>query len=514
MELLKKNVRLSCIQKKMKKMKTVDEDVNLSETKCDISKIICSTYDVMIEGIKTTEEKEAVRGYIEYDILYLCQDSGKLEHLNGKSFFEENFETDNTISLSNVRVTADVEDFTVKIINSRKVNIKALLEIVCTGDDIVENDIVVDTEGENVLTRKENMCFSQIKANCDDVIRIKEDVELPKNKPNVQRMIFSDVRIKSRESRVIEDGIYVKGDIGVFVIYESDQESQMNEWYETALPFEGKIEINGVNEDMFSFIMIRLVEPSVTLKPDYDGEERVFGIEGIIQVSMKIYSEEEENVVWDMYSTCSHTSIECENRGFQQMVLKNSLKARGYNKYQINGVQEKPLQICYSYGNAHIENAEIKENELVINGYADITVIYIAVDDASPMSSFKCQVPFAQTVALNTDANKIEYILDACIDQINASMTGGDEIEVRVFVGIDILIMNIVEKEFITDATMTPMTGKELSSFPGIIGYIATSEETLWDIAKRYKTTTEKIKKVNKWNSDIVKRGDKLLITR
>ena len=52
------------------------------------------------------------------------------------------------------------------------------------------------------------------------------------------------------------------------------------------------------------------------------------------------------------------------------------------------------------------------------------------------------------------------------------------------------------------------MTEKELASFPGIIGYIASNEETLWDIAKHYKTTVEKIRSVNKISGDCVKRGD------
>jgi LysM repeat protein len=58
------------------------------------------------------------------------------------------------------------------------------------------------------------------------------------------------------------------------------------------------------------------------------------------------------------------------------------------------------------------------------------------------------------------------------------------------------------------------MTSAELSEFPGIIGYIAANEESLWDIAKRYKSTVEELQRINKMTTDRVKKGDKVLITR
>lgn len=513
MELVKKNVRLNCVEKNMEKIKTMDEDMNVPDMKGDIGKIICSTYEAVIENMKATEKKEAVKGYVEFDILYLNGENGGLEHLEGKFPFEETFDMEDHVP-ANLRGRAQIEDFTVKIINSRKVNIKSLLAIRCYGDEITDDEIVVDVKDENILVRKESMIFSQIKADGEDTFRIKEDIELPKNKPNIRNLIWSDMRLKSRETRLLDDGVYIKGDVGIFLIYTPDGEDEVTQWYETAVPFEGKLEVNGVNEEMFSLIPLRLQETSILVKADYDGEERVISAEGIIKADIKAYSEEETPVVWDMYSTNSHIKTNSSDKSYQQMVMKNSLKARGYNKYKISETDEKPLQICYAYGDAHLENSTMKEGGLMVEGFVDVTVVYVPTDDAAPMASFQCQVPFSQEVNLEEQVEVPQYAINLCVDQINASMISGDEIEVRAFVGIEVLMMRVVTRGFITDADMTLMTSKELSSFPGIIGYIASSEETLWDIAKRYKTTVEKIRGINKNATDSVRRGDKLLITR
>lgn len=513
MELEKRNVRLNCMEKKAKKFKTVDEDMNVPEMKGDINKIICSTHEAVVESMKASDKKEALKGYVKFDILYLNSENGGLEHLEGKCPFEETFEMEEGAGTVNFRGKAEIEDFSIKIINSRKVNIKSLLAISCFGDEISDDEIVTDVRNENILVRKENMVFSQIKADGEDTFRIKEDIELPKNKPNVRNLIWSDMRLKSRETRLLDDGIYIKGDIGIFIIYAPDND-EVTQWYETAVPFEGKVELSGVSEEMFSMIPLRLQETSVLIKADYDGEERVIGAEGIIKLDIKAYSEEETPVVWDMYSTSNHVNIKNCDKSFQQLVMKNSLKARGYNKYKIGDADEKPLQICYAYGDAHLENTAVTEEGIKVDGFVDVTVIYISTDDDGPMASLKCQVPFSQEMSTEERGGILDYAINLCVDQINASMISGDEIEVRVFVGIEILLMRVLTQQFVTEAEMAPMSNKELSAFPGIIGYIASGEETLWDIAKKYKTTVEKIKTVNKMNVDSVKRGDKILIVR
>lgn len=514
MELVKRSVRLNCVQKTVRKMKTLDEDMNVPEMKKDINKIICCTHEAVIEGMKASERKESVKGYIGFDVLYLNSENGGLEHLEGKYPFEENFEFPEDEDLTDVKAKIMIEDFTVKIINSRKVNIRTLFALECAGDEAGEEDIVVDVKDDNVLVQKENMVFSQIKANGEDTFRIKEDIELPKNKPNVQSLIFSDMRLKSRESRLLDDGVYIKGDIGIFIIYEPEGEDQVTQWYETAVPFEGKVDVRGVSEGMFSMIPLKLEETVLSMKPDYDGEERVICAEGIIRLDIRAFSEEETPVVWDMYSTGHHVDIQSNEKKYQQLVMKNNLKARGYHKYKVSDTEEKPLQICYAYGEAHTEQVKMEGDGMTVDGLVDVTVIYVSVSDENPMASFQCQVPFSQHISLEEQVGDSEYILNICVDQINASMIGGDEIEVRAFVGIEVLIMRVMAQNFVESVEMKPMTSKELAAFPGMIGYIAQNQETLWDIAKRYKTTVDKIKNVNKMTVDSVKRGDKILIVR
>lgn len=46
-----------------------------------------------------------------------------------------------------------------------------------------------------------------------------------------------------------------------------------------------------------------MVHKDIEVKPDYDGEERVFGIECVLQLDVKLFDEQEAEAMVDIYST-------------------------------------------------------------------------------------------------------------------------------------------------------------------------------------------------------------------
>ena len=49
---------------------------------------------------------------------------------------------------------------------------------------------------------------------------------------------------------------------------------------------------------------------------------------------------------------------------------------------------------------------------------------------------------------------------------------------------------------------------------PGIVGYIVKSGDDLWSLAKRYMTTEDRMKEMNHLETEILKPGEKLIISR
>ena len=59
-----------------------------------------------------------------------------------------------------------------------------------------------------------------------------------------------------------------------------------------------------------------------------------------------------------------------------------------------------------------------------------------------------------------------------------------------------------------------PYTEEEISIIPSITGYIVKSGDTLWNIAKRYGTTVEKMKQYNENLTEPLETGQKIYLLK
>lgn len=95
-----------------------------------------------------------------------------------------------------------------------------------------------------------------------------------------------------------------------------------------------------------------------------------------------------------------------------------------------------------------------------------------------------------------------------------AVMLGGDEIEIKAAVMFDVLVLKRIEEQVIRSVVETPLDMEELERLPGIVGYIVQPGDSLWGIAKKFRTTQESVKKVNGLESDLLKSGQRLLVLK
>ena len=59
-----------------------------------------------------------------------------------------------------------------------------------------------------------------------------------------------------------------------------------------------------------------------------------------------------------------------------------------------------------------------------------------------------------------------------------------------------------------------PVNLDDKMKLPGITCYIVKPGDTLWSIAKRFYTTVDRIREINKHESDMIYSGDKLVILK
>lgn len=509
---------------------TLDDDFNVSDARPDIDMIVKEKGILHIDTVKATGERAEITGALDFAILY----TGKSEsdkrvipvQMTGNMPIQETVNLSENGEETYVTCEAALEDITVKSINSRKISVKAIVTLTVICEEIKDTRIgcaIMDADEQDQLqTKTGNVEYSKLTVSMHDNLRIKENFMLPASKPEALEILWEDVDVRSFNTRLAEDGIEITGELNVFLLYTTTEESAMPQWYETAVPFQGKIEVNGVSPEMISYVKYNTASVHVELRQDYDGENREIQVEMVLNMDIKVYEECENAILSDMYSPVKCVKNDICEADFHKLLIRNNSKCRAVERIK-TGEYVGILQICNCTGVAQIDDITVEEDGLQVDGAIVANVFYITSDDNQPLGSLRAAVPFSnriqvKPVVLDSLSGKMEYQVNAGLEQLSAMMTGSNEIEIKGVVGLDSICFEPCRTKTIMDCEVSEYEENEFLQFPSIIGYIATGEETLWDIAKKYHTTKESIKNGNRFLADRgnerIKRGDKLLLVK
>lgn len=128
MELLKKNIRMNRQKSRAVSQITLEEDLNVPDTRPDAGNIIQEEGNLKIEETKILENQILLNGCLEVKILYVSDEGERQIHrLDAKVPFEEKLNLEGAQAGDNIRVKWDMEDLNVHLINSRKLSIRGLV---------------------------------------------------------------------------------------------------------------------------------------------------------------------------------------------------------------------------------------------------------------------------------------------------------------------------------------------------------------------------------------------------
>jgi hypothetical protein len=514
-DLLKKNIHMNRRKSRAVSQLTLDDDYNVLDAKPDVNRIIQKKGDIAVDDIKVTQDHIVVIGSLEVKILYIGDTESKLVHkLEAKLSFEENINLDGVVSGDNIRLKWDIEDLSANLINSRKLNLKAIVTFIASVEDEYDTETAVDIEDEDISCKHKRIDTMQMVVNKKDTIRVKDEISLTSNKPNIYEILWDSIQLRGTDIRVVDEKVEVKGEFFIFILYAGDDENNTMQWLETALPFEGYVDCNGCRSDMISNIEISIMNTELEVRPDYDGEERIVQVDIVLELDMKLYEEEHIEILQDMYTPSQTLTPITKEETYQSLLVKNFSKCRVNDRIRIDNNQTRMLQVCHSEGEVKIDEVTIVDNGIDVEGVVNILVLYITADDKMPFYSMSGMVPFHHVIEAPGIDKSCVYRLNATLEQLSTTMIDSEEMEAKATIDLNALVIKRQKENIIVDVEEADLDLNELQSLPGLVGYIVQDGDTLWDIAKQFYTTTEQIKELNEISSEEVKLGDRLIIMK
>ncbi len=516
MDLAKKYIHMNREKGKAITQITLDDDFNVPDMKPDMIRIILDKGELKLDETTITQDHVWLKGVLKFSLLYRSdQEEGKINTMNGEIPFQESLAIDGANEYDTAKLKWEMEDLSIGIINSRKLSVKALVVLKAVIDEVYDEELIIGVDQEGgVQILDQTLSSMALFLSKKDTFRFKEEILLPSNKPNIRQILWKSVQLRGVEMRLVDQQLNIKGEALVFVLYEGEDEDEHLQWMETALPFTGVIDCSGCTEDMISDVSYDVSAIELEAKPDYDGEERMLHLEVVLDLEVQIYTEEENQIVADLYAVNEKLTPVYEDAVFEKLLLKNSSKCKISEKMSIDKNQESMLQICASEGYAVAEQAEIVDGGIQVEGTLQVTILYVTADDRMPIASMRDILPFHYLIEVPGINKDCRYHLQTGIDQLTTVMSDSTQVEVKAVLNLNCIVFEQQEMKKITEVEQSPLNMEELQESPGIIGYIVKEGDQLWDIAKENFTTISEIVKTNQLSSEQIRGGDKILIIK
>lgn len=495
----------------------IDDDRNVPDANADIAVVMKQSSEIQIDSVRILADKVNVRGKLVYRILYGSEDKGtySIHNLKGEVPFDDTIQMEGVKEKDEVSVESDIEDSSITLIHSRKISVRAVLTLHMYVEETVEKEAGSALIGEPDLEyRTETITLTPAIVRTRDVYRIKEDMELTANKPNIAKILWTEAQMRVMESRPLEGALYLQGEVVVFILYQSEDENASYQWVELTLPVQGNIECREATEGMIPDITYHLGGNEVEAKPDNDGEQRVLSFDYVIEMEIVLYKDMQCEIMNDVYSSMRNLEPIQERISYNHLLMRNSSKCKASERMKLSGQQPKILQIINSSGTVKIDEVMRNAGGLQIDGVVNVSVLYLALDDNRPIQEAEGMIPFSYQIEVPEIHEQTSWHLRHSLEQLGAVMLGGDEIELKATIHLEVLVMEQLMADIIKGVEVKPYDMAVVEKLPGIVGYVVKKEDSLWKIAKRYYTTVESICSINELTDEKIKSGDRLVLLK
>lgn len=515
-ELIKETIVLTRRLGKETTQMLLEGDIIVSDAKPDMAVILKTDARACIDRTEVSTDRVSFTGKLHLKVLYLAKGSDKPIHsMSAVMPIDDFIKMDGVDKEMWVEATATVSNMDYRMVNDRKVNYRAAIDIRISAEAKVNHEVVTGiADLPESQVKKTRLSVNRTIECKEERFTVKNDLPLPPGKPNIRGILQSDAIMTNKEIKVMGGRVGVTGEITISTLYMGDDDGIV-EFVEHELPWSGQIDAVGARDGMLGDLTLNISDFNVTVGRDDDGEDRVICAEAVVTASVRVTSQGEAVILEDAYYINKNLIFNRENVRFPRLVCRNKNQCPIKEVVQLDPECPDMLQIFQVTGDLVLDNVRLYEDRIVVEGIISSNILYIANKDDSPLYNYKAFLPFKQTIEAKGAMPQMEISIDHTIDHIGFNMLSDREVEVRCLVSFNARVVENRETGVITDILFEDMDRAFLDKTASVTVYCIQPGDSLWDIAKKYNTSPEDLIEINELSgAEDIYPGLKLLVLK
>ena len=482
-ETAKNQIILNQIVGQKKETRIVETDVIVNDIKPDVLNVISTNGVVSIYKKEIMENKIRIDGAINTYIIYMADDeNSSIRSLNTSLEFTQMIDMENCRDNMDAQVNINIKNFDTKIINGRKLNVKAVMEFTIKIYSNEEVEVISGVEKvENVQLLNNTQCITSLLGNGTNKVLVKDTVAIDVS-DDLAEIMKVDFKIVDEETKISYNKVLSKADAAIEIMYLTE-DNRINT-VTSKIPIMGFVDIQNVNENSGCEVQNSL--SNLIIKPNNSEEHSIY-IEAEIEVTCCAYETQDINILEDLYSIT-------EDIGYNKTKI-NVITER--NKINDMYIMKENIRIPELTGrildvkiNPTINNYKVRNGKIIYDGNINLEILF---EQNTGISMRVVDFPFNFDVISEKVGDKSQIETMVKIRQNDFVVRDG-VIEMTIGVQFDISEQKNKELSIIKDVTVEET--KNCDSYSMVI-YFVKPGDSLRKIAKMFKSTVDDIAKIN-----------------
>ena len=504
-ETSKQNINISRKVVERKEVIFVEGDMIIPDAKPDMLN------PISLSGIPTIYRKEAMEGKVRIDgnintyIMYQSDgEESETRGINTNLDFSEILEIQQSVEGANITLDTNVNSIECKVINERKISLKAALEIKIQINNSEELEIISDVKEENNLQiLKEGVHVNSLIGTGSTKIHGKETIQIDTT-DNLAEILKANVTLMDKDTKISYNKVLTKTDAEVRILYlteENDIKLVVGK-----VPIVGFVDIQEVTENCICDVNYEL--QNLIIKPNNVEEHSVY-VELETEISCQAYEEKQINIVKDVYSP--YQNINVNTKQISTIATKKVIREKNQirEKLTIENLENK--RILDVEATPIIQNENRVKTDLKYECEMELKISLLDTG-TSKVEIKQEKIPFEFATNILEEGNDISTNVELEIGAQDYIIQTSNEVNCNIDVTFSIGIENNNSLQVINDIQENGERGEQKYS---VIIYIVKKGDTLWKIAKRFGSTIDDIVKINNIEDEnVIMPGQKIFIPR
>ena len=498
----KENLCINKLVNSKKEIIFIEKDMIVPDAKPDILSTICTSGIVCLYKTELQDEKLRMDGALNTYIMYLAENGeDKVRGINASLDFSENISIPNAMEGMDYRLEVKIKSIECKVINGRKIGIKATLQVEVEVYSNEEIQIVNNIEDDdNVQILKEDLKVNSLVGVGETKIYAKETIPV-QDIDNIAEILKANLTIGDKDLKISYNKILSKAEAELKIMYLT--EDNRIGCVTGKIPLVGFIDIPNVAEG--NICNTNYEVKNIIIKPN-SAEEHSINVEIEVLVKCMVYEEKQINLIQDMYSPCEDLSFNKKqvNTMINTKKINDIKKIR--EKINLNDISNKSLIDVDVFPNISTEGR--MNNPNIFDGELECSFTFL--DGNMGVEQKSTKIPFEYD--LNEMAPNCNSNFDMQIKNQDFVVQDGGDINCNIDMEITSTLSENRSLNLIDEVQKEEVNSDQDYS---VVVYIVKKGDTLWNIAKKFKTTVGFIARTNGIeNENQIQVGQKLYIPR